>query len=338
VLANNYRSPSVGSEQGQVFLRHINLTGHSDVLSAGYNKTDGMDSGSLSYSFPITRLQTRVNLFYSAGDTVVVEAPFDLIDLESETDTAGIRFDVTILNNISDSLTLDLGLETKESETRLLGLPYDFSPGSTGGLSKSTVASLGIQYQRRTTSNALSARLAYRKGLDALNATILPGNLPDGEFDMWQLQASYVLLIPLEKYSWTWSTRFNYQHSNDILQAFERFPLGGHGSVRGYRENQVLRDKAWELRTQIDFPLYKNFDANSSVTVFPFFDAGQGKNAQPIPNVVDSVSLRSIGLGVRWDYGGFKFLLEWASRLSEKRKQANELQDDGIHIGASYEF
>jgi hemolysin activation/secretion protein len=152
VLANNYRSPSVGSEQGQVFLRHINLTGHSDVLSAGYNKTDGMDSGSLSYSFPITRLQTRVNLFYSAGDTVVVEAPFDLIDLESETDTAGIRFDVTILNNISDSLTLDLGLETKESETRLLGLPYDFSPGSTGGLSKSTVASLGVQYQRRTTS------------------------------------------------------------------------------------------------------------------------------------------------------------------------------------------
>jgi len=338
VLANNYRSPSVGSEQGQVFLRHINLTGHSDVLSAGYNKTDGIDSGSLSYSFPITRLQTRVNLFYAKGDTLVVEAPFDQLGLESQTDTTGVRFDVAILDSSARSFTVDVGLETKKSKTSLLGLPYDFSPGSVGGLSKSSVASLGIQYQRRSTSHALSARLTYRKGLDAFNATILPGNVPDGEFDLWQLQASYVLLIPREKNSWTWSTRFNYQHTNDVLQAFERFPLGGHGSIRGYRENQILRDKAWEFRTQVDVPLFKNSEVKSTLTVFPFFDAGRGKNAQPVPNVVDSVSLRSIGLGVRWDLGDFRFLLEWANRLSEKRKQANELQDDGIHVGVSYEF
>jgi len=171
-----------------------------------------------------------------------------------------------------------------------------------------------------------------------LSATILPGGLPDGEFDLWQFQASYVQRISRETNDWIWSTRFNSQYTNDLLQAFERFPLGGHDSVRGFRENQLLRDQAFEFRTQLEFPLYVSADSKTSFAVYPFFDAGRGKNAQPVPNVRDSIDLRSVGLGVRWRIHGFLMQLEWGNRLTEKTKQANELQDDGVHIGVSYEF
>jgi hemolysin activation/secretion protein len=334
--ANNYRSPSVGSEQAQVQLNHINLTGHSDVLSIGLNVTEGMDSGSIYYSVPVSALKSRIAAFYSTGDTLVVEAPFDAISLKSETDTAGVSIETRFVDSLTRTISTSIGLEKKTSDTSLLGLPFDFTPGSVNGQSKATVVVGSVSYQQRSRQQALAAKLTLRQGIDAMGATISSTGAADGKFSLWQLQLSYIQLFERNGYDWTFSVAANSQFTNDTLQAFERFPLGGHGSIRGYRENQALRDQSWEIRTQLEMPLYQSVDGNSRFSLYPFVDVGEGRNAQAEDNVRQTVNLSSVGLGMNYTYSAFRANLEWAQRLQEKTKQGNTLQDKGIYVGVSY--
>ena len=336
VAANNYRSPSIGDTQGTIQLRHLNLTGMGDIVDLSINHTDGMDSGSVLYDFPLNVLKSRVSLYYSRGDTLVVEVPFDAIDIESKTDTAGIRFETRFIESLSRTFSASLGFENKKSETTLLDLPYDFSHGSVDGRSEVAVVLAALSFQQRSQNQAIAVQATYRKGLDLLDATIIPGSISDGKFDLLQVQASYVRRFERSTNDWTFSARFNTQFTNDTLQSFERFALGGNNSVRGYRENQVLRDNAWELRLQLEMPLFQSDD--SRFAIYPFTDAGRAKNSIFQPNVQQSVDLSSAGLGVLWQVHGLSVKAEWAKRLSEDSKQGDALQDHGVHIGVSYEI
>jgi len=333
---NNYRSPSVGSEQAQAQLKHINLTGHGDVLSLGVNYTEGMDSGNLSYSLPVSALNSRLSVFYSTGDTVVVEAPFDAIELTSKTSSTGFNVETQIIDSLTQGLSVNMGLEKKTNDTGLLGLPFDFAPGSVDGKSRATVLIAGLSFQQRSRQQAVAAKVNYRQGIDAMDATISNNGAPDGEFSVWQLQLSYVRLLQRDGYDWTIRMAANSQFTNDTLQAFERYALGGHQSIRGYRENQVLRDESWEVRAQLEIPIFQSALSGSAFTLYPFYDAGKGKNAMQEDNVRQSVGLSSVGLGLNYEFKALRVNLEWAKRLDEKSRQGNSLQDRGIHVGVSY--
>jgi hemolysin activation/secretion protein len=338
VLAgNNYRSTSVGSEQVQVEVRHTNLTGNSDILEVGLNHADGLDSARLSYSFPLDA-KTRLMAYYSQGDTLVVEKPFASIDIESEIDTTGIAAQLAFWDTSASTFSVGLGFETKASNTSLLGLPFDFSQGSVEGETKASVLIASVEYQQRTLSQALSGRIIFRKGLETLDATILPGGVADGEFELWQVQMSYVRRLS-ESRGWTLTSSFSAQITSDTLQSFERYALGGHSSIRGFRENQVLRDKAWQWRTTVNFPVIAADSSKFGVLdLYPFFDFGVGKNVEFDANVRQEVELSSVGLGLSYRYLGLRLNVEFASRLDEKREQGSSLQDNGVHVGVSYEF
>jgi hemolysin activation/secretion protein len=333
---NNYRSPSVGSEQAQMQLSHINLTGRSDILNLGLNLTEGLTSGSVSYSIPLTTFKSRLGVFYSQGENVVIEEPFEEIDIESETDTVGLNLETLFVDTSVKTISTTIGIEKKTSQSSLLGLPFDFSPGSVGGETEATVFSLSARYQHRSKQQALSAKLTYRQGLDAWNATILPDDLADGEFSLWQVQMTYIRLLTFFDADMTFSVVLNSQFTNDSLQSFERFALGGRESIRGFRENQVLRDKAWSIRTQLEIPVSGLKNSLVSLGFYPFVDIGKGKNARFQSNVRQTIDLSSLGLGFNLDYRQLRVSIEWAKRLAEKEKQDDRLQDNGIHIGFSY--
>jgi hemolysin activation/secretion protein len=348
VNANNYRSPSVGNRQLQLQLQHINLTGEGDTLNVGIDVTEGMDSGSIAYSYPVPVIKSRLGAFYSMGDTVVVEAPFDEIDLRSDIDAVGVSIETAFVDTASRSISSRFGIEKKTSNASLLGLPFDFNPGSVNGVSKATVVTAALSFQQRSAAHAIAARIAVRQGIDAMDATISTTGQADGKFSLWQLQLTYVKLFERQGADWTFSMAANGQFSGDTLQAFERYALGGHGSIRGYRENQVLRDQAWEIRTQLVMPIYegapiykgtssdKGRSMGSRLSIYPFVDVGEARNAETQANVRQSVTLGSVGLGVKYEIGAFTGLLEWAERFKEKQEQDNTLQDKGIHLGVSY--
>ena len=283
---------------------------------------------------PLPLFGLTLQSLVSAGDTVVVEEPFDEIDVRSDTDTAGFTLSKSFRLADLRSLKLTAGIEKKSSTTSLLGEPFDFSPGSFAGKSKASIATASVEYRQQSADQALIARMSWRHGSDLWGATILDGQA-DGRFDSLVAQLQYVIRIPDLTVI---SIRSNAQFTRDSLQAFERLALGGHDSVRGFRENQLLKDNGWELLVESEFAVPSPVDF-LSVSLVPFLGHARAWNSEAAANVNRDGHLSSAGVSVRVRAEpGLNVTVDWAQRLNRRTRQADELQDYGLHIGVRYEF
>ena len=52
--------------------------------------------------------------------------------------------------------------------------------------------------------------------------------------------------------------RMDSQISRDPLLSLEQFAIGGHASVRGYRENQIVRDSGAVVSAEARLPLFQS--------------------------------------------------------------------------------
>jgi hemolysin activation/secretion protein len=163
----------------------------------------------------------------------------------------------------------------------------------------------------------------------------------DGDFSLYQVQTQWIRRLnrdPLQP-AWLLNFNLNYQETSDTLPAFERIGLGGHGTVRGFRENRWLKDSGMTASLMLSAPLLAAGSQNGiAVRAMLFYDYGRGENSVAALNVDTEVSLRSAGFGLTADYQKLKFRIERALRLNKKNKLGNALQDSGIHVGVTYEL
>lgn len=85
-FANN-QSPSVGSEQGSVFIAHDNLLGFGDKFSAEYAGSEGLDIYNINYSIPFNALDGTIGVRYSNSASRIIESEFRDLDIRSEAET-----------------------------------------------------------------------------------------------------------------------------------------------------------------------------------------------------------------------------------------------------------
>jgi hemolysin activation/secretion protein len=129
------------------------------------------------------------------------------------------------------------------------------------------------------------------------------------------------------------STRLLAQYSSDPLLSIEKFSLGGLGSVRGYRQNQVVRDNAYLASIEGRYRL----KTETFLELIAFADWGSGENHNDAISQGKN-SLSSIGLGV--SFRGLKGLsadLYIAHGFKDISVTDRNLQDDGIHFQLRYE-
>lgn len=127
--------------------------------------------------------------------------------------------------------------------------------------------------------------------------------------------------------------------TDDPMLSSEQFALGGQGTVRGYRENQLTRDNgvATSLEWRIDVGhwllpgIYSDADAGS-LQLVPFVDYGNGWNARG--DTPDPRDLASVGIGLRWSSRHLSAQVYWAEALDrvESTGEEDSLQDDGVHF------
>lgn len=333
---NNYLSPSIGSEQVQLLVSHLNVLGRADEFFLSLGKSDGYEAVSASYSMPVQFLKLVLRGYYSSGDTVVVERPFAEIDIKSETNTQGISL-VKATNFFGgDALAFTLGVEKKQSETSLLGEAFDFSLGSIDGEARASIAYVGVELKNQGRNIAWALSSTWRHGIDAWNATELSGQ-PDGQFN--SLVSQFEIVTRFTGGS-VLSLRMNSQLTRDSLQSFERLPLGGYRSVKGYRQNQLLKDNGWDLLLDYQIPVLNQWqDRGYFFTLVPNVGVARGWDSKRYPNIDRAASLSSVGVSLVVASGdNWSARLDWASRLESKRKQGNGLQDDGIYLSISYGF
>jgi hemolysin activation/secretion protein len=131
--------------------------------------------------------------------------------------------------------------------------------------------------------------------------------------------------------------RSSFQYSDAPLLSLEQVSIGGRYSVRGYRENTMLRDRAVLSSFEVRLPVISNTAWADYLELAPFVDFGQGWAVNlktPPPK-----NIASVGVGVRWALTFLQpipirpqFEMYWGHRLIKVFNPGNSLQDHGFHL------
>src|SRR6266576_1711372 len=356
---NNKRPPSVGAEILNAHATDLNLTGHNDVLDLVYgiahsNGADsfedfdfsGLDNIDGSYMFPVTPWATTLEIHASKSDTSVLQQPFTSLNINSKLEQYGATLRQPIYQTLANEIAVSITGEKRRDETFLLGEPFSLSPAAANGVTNDFVLRFALEFVNRSQAHVLALRSTFNFGIDAFDATA-SGFKPNDHFLYWLGQGQYVRRL--------WNTdnllvlRLNAQFSNSPLFALEQFVLGGSDTVRGYLENQILRDNGVFGSVEVRVPVFYGKSHVPILSVAPFVDIGSGWNTQSdriqastggtatVSQGPNTETLPSAGLGLIFNpsrhasaavYWGYAF-------NRDIHTSGNNLQNYGIHFAVS---
>ena len=335
---SNYQTPVVGAERGLATIAHQNVTGNGDAFSFTYGRSRGVNPiVDTSYSLPLNRYDTTFIASYRRNDSLVVAAPFRALNLNAESEIIGFTLRQPIYRTLTDEFAVAITGEHLSNKVTSVfdtaGLPSLFIPGSSN-TGVSTVSALRFiqEYVHRTSTSVIAARSRFSVGLDVLSATNNSGPLPDGQFFSWLGQVQAV-----RRFDDWWGMQLlgqmSLQLANDRLFPLEQIPVGGRFSVRGYRENTLIRDNAFLASVETRYPVIKFASGEDLLQFAQFVDLGRAwvaKGTTPDPQ-----TLASVGLGLRWSIlprDRARFELYWGLPLNHVPHPPGNLQDHGIHL------
>ncbi|MGH8560066.1 MAG: ShlB/FhaC/HecB family hemolysin secretion/activation protein [Methylococcales bacterium] len=327
---DNQIAPSIGGYQGTVYAAHRNLTGNGDAFSAQGRFAEGLTGYGLDYWLPVNRYDTSVHAWYAHYDSTIVEQPFNQIDVTSNSESYGISLMQPLYRKPGRSFSGTVTLERRRSQTFLLDLPFSFSPGVQNGESSVTVLRVGQEWISRGSEQVIAARSTFNIGLDALDATINQ-NAPDGRFFSWLGQLQWARRLGPAQIIW----RADVQLTNDPLLPLEKFQIGGANSVRGYRENQIVRDWGFSSSLEYRHPVLSERLGGDKLFIAPFADVGGAWNIESdTPGGNDL--LTSVGLGLIFEpERRFHCHVYWGKALINVNNPDTDPQDYGFHFKVS---
>jgi hemolysin activation/secretion protein len=338
----NDRPPSVGPLRLSTTVSDLNLTGNGDVLDVDWTllrgdfgdpslnmEWAGLDSYSVRYALPLNASGTLLSLYFGQTDEPVVQDEFAGLGISTRTRTAELLVKQPIWRTPNEELTLGVGAVWRESESKLLGESFDFTSGSRDGTSSVAALQFVQEYFKRGIGSALAARSTFAVGLDTLGATALGGDEPDGQYLAWIGQMQYVRRLR-ENSNARVVVRGVSQIAFDELLALQQFSIGGSSSVRGYRENRLVRDSGAWGGVELRLPLLP-YESRSTLELVPFVDGGYAWNAD---SEQDGLGLLSVGAGLvfaptEW----FETSVFYGYGLMNRDR--GDLQDIGIHFAVT---
>lgn len=332
--ANNHEAPSVGSWEGTIWAKHLDLLGFADALGVEYSRSEGLDEVSVDYAFPVTALDTRLEGRFRYGSSVIVEEPFEPLEIESRSFDYTIGIAQPLFRNLHHQLESGIRLELRENQNQLLGRDFSFDSGSEDGRSQASVLRWSLDYTYRDRHQAFGLRSLTSWGLDAFGATVHSNSLrPDGEFLAWLGQAQYARRF--DPWGVQLILRGDLQLADDILLPMEQFSVGGRYSVRGYRRNRWVRDQGWSASAEVRIPLWRGAQHRSVLELAPFFDLARSWNEER--PTTGRKSLMGAGVGLRWMPLPYVLVdCYWGENLkSAPPPLDDDLQDESLYFSVS---
>ncbi len=329
---DNGRSPAVGSFRRNLQLNEGNLLGIGDRISIGYSNTDGSNAIDTSYSLPLNPRNGTLNLSYGTTSSSVIEPPFDVLDIKSESRYYDIALRQPIIQTPSQEFVLGLSASRVESETSLLDMPYPLSQGADEqGRTRISALRFFQEWTQRDTRQVIAARSQFNLGVGAIDATV-NAEQPDSRFLSWQGQAQWVRLLAPETLL---LLRGNVQLSTTSLVPLEQFSLGGLQSVRGYRQDLLLTDNGAFASAEVRLPVLRISDWNAVLQIAPFVDVGSTWNAAS--EAPERNSLASVGLGLVWQQSDrFTARLDYGIPLVSVSSTNGTWQENGLYFSVFY--
>lgn len=335
VGVDNGRSPNIGSFRRRIDVREGNLTGLGDRAFVGYSNTNGSNSLDASYSIPVSPHNTRINIDAGISESRVIDPTFRVLDISSNASYYEVGIEHPLIETPTEELILGFAISHKENQTRLgidnIG-PFPLSPGAdNNGESRVTALRFSQAWTRRSQQQVFAARSQFNLGVNLLNATNNVGDVPDSQFFSWRGQGQWVSLLGEDS---LFFLRSDVQLATDSLLSSEQFGLGGQQTVRGYRQDALLRDNGALISAEARFPIVR-FAEESTVQITPFLDVGAAWNHRDTP--AGNNVLVGTGVGLLWQHNeNLTARLDWGIPLVNIDSSSNSLQDNGIYFSLQY--
>lgn len=332
---SNSRSPSIGSYLHELRASARNLFGRGIGVGLRGGHTRGLDEYTVGFIAPVTRYDTTLIARYEHNRAVVIEQPFGPLDIVSRSDLVEIGVAQPLYRTLDQELAVSVHYADRESETFLLGQPFSFTPGVADARSRVRSGRLTAEYFHRSEWQVVSGRVWFKQGLDLSGVTINP-NVADSQFTARFVQAQWVRRLSSAGNQIIF--RYDRQFSNGKLLPSEKFALGGIESVRGYRENRLVKDQGWFGSIEYRHPIARLVPSALStrsedgvIQLVAFLDKGRAYDDQEL--VTGEDRLFSVGVGLRWDiipgvWGRFYY----AKAQNTIPVQDADPQDRGLHF------
>jgi hemolysin activation/secretion protein len=337
IVLDNGRSPSVGSFRRRLQLNEANLLGLGDSLSLGYTNTDGSNSFDASYTLPLNPRNGTLTFNYGTTSSNIIEPDFRDLGIESASRYYELTFRQPIVQTPTQEFALGLTASRRESEAsyfpfRIIRLPFPGLGADEQGRTKVSALRFFQEWTSRNSREVIALRSQFSLGIDVLNPTINQ-NPPDSRFFAWQGQGQWARLLAPET---LFLLRLNTQLASRTLLPLEQFGLGGQDSIRGYRQDYLLTDNGTFVSAEVQVPILRLPQIDSTLQVVPFVDFGVGWNSSGRENP-DPNTLAAVGLGLRWSQGDrFTVRLDWGIPLISVNSNERTLQENGLYFSLFY--
>lgn len=330
---NNFNPPSIGAEQMQVEAWVRNLTRWGDKFDFRFDISEGSAVYAGGLALPLNAYGTLFDFHFETGRSSVVEEPLNKANITSHVNNFTWSLSHPLYQSVDQNLILGTSFASRHNLTGLLDNPsFSFVSGLKDGRSKVVAVRVFQDYSGRFEQHVVAARSTFSIGINAFESTLQDdANLPDSRYFAWlgQLQHAWRVMDNGAQLR----LRANLQLSSEALLSQERIAIGGVYSVRGYRENELVRDNGYSASMEFHYPLWDmQGEYANQLSVFPFMDFGAGWNTRD-----NADYLHAIGIGMSWQ--GLKHIkadLYYAHDIKKAAAKATQdLQDDGIFFNVS---
>ncbi len=336
--ASNYAPVAFGSYRGRVILAHRNLLGLGDTLETRFRFSGSLFRFAGEYRIPVTRWGTELLFRGEYSRSEVIEGVFDGLNIDTEYVSARIGIEHPIYRSERNTLKLGFVGEWRRSDTELAGSSFSFpESGAVDGVTTVSMLRFLADFVHRERSQVIAARSLLTVGLSVLGArssgTSLVGKFPDGEFVAWLGQFQWARRFDFMRLQAIFRT--DVQLTNDPVPTLEQLTVGGHLTVRGYRENQLVRDQGVISSLELRVPLWHR--ERPILELAPFADIGWSDNrkrSNPDPDF-----LASVGVGLRWSITPkLRAQAYWGHQLKDVDNPTDDdPQDDGFQFGVTWD-
>jgi hemolysin activation/secretion protein len=293
MAADNAGAPSSGRERLMASGAWRSPLGWRDEFSLNLTLSEGTRGGTLGYSLPVTRWDTRLALLLARDENDVVGGPFEPLNLNGDSTTTSVSLRQPIVVNNRHLIEASLAWRSRDSKNRAEEIQLQRTELSdwTLGVDSASVfgplsLSAGLQWSEVDASVTDALGVRADRAYSVRRATLRSG---------WEFR-------PL----WALRGTLGLQHGSESrLPAADQFFLGGDGTVRGYSASAVGGDRGRFVNVELHHPIPRAWQPDwMQASGFAFYDYGRVKPFRPDSSPLPPYEqVRSAGWGVNAQLG-----------------------------------
>lgn len=349
VWADNYGQASTGRTQGSGFVTVTDATGLGDETRLLLSKAEGLTSGQIEVSAPLSANGPKATLSYGLLDYRNIDELGKAAGLKGYAHRAGLRLSHAIMRSRAVNLRAELGGNWK-------ALVDDSSAGRLQDkrVRSGTAALSGDMWDSVLAGGFTRWRLSWTYGdldlsrVPSALAADAAGLRTDGRFQ--RANASVMRLQDLGG-GIALLGRLQGQWAGGNLDSSEDFALGGPYGVRAYPANEGRGDMGYVATVEVRYGL-PAVPLGGAAELSGFIDSGRVRvNRDPngVPNTnacgCNSYSLHGAGVGLRWNSEWAGLSVSYAHALGHNpgrgldgRNADGRRQDEQVWMQASIRF